>query len=499
MPPIRVHVKWSGRKFEDIELNTDEPASLFKMQLFSLTGVAPERQKIMIKGGMLKDDTDMSKLNVKDGHTFMMMGTAGELLKEPVDKPVFMEDMSESQVNQALNIPVGLQNLGNTCYMNATLQCLRAMPELQANLKEYQGAISGMDHRGALTASLRDLFNQMGEYGEGFPPLVFLQMLRQAFPQFAQMGQGGVPMQQDAEECWSQIVSILKAKLPAHDEKNFIERYMTGQLVSALKCDEAPDEEPVVNTEDFLKLNCHISINTNMMQQGIMESLDEKIEKNSPSLNRQAVYTKSSRVSRLPKYLTVQFMRFFWKPEQRVKAKILRKVKFPHELDATEFCTEELKKKLVPVRDRLREVENERLAAERAKSKAKRDQEVQGQSGGDSMAIDSAGEKKEASGEQAGETSASTDWSTVVDPELAADAGCNVSGQYELSAVLTHVGRSADSGHYIGWVRKEGTKEWWKFDDDKVSQVKPEDILKLEGGGDWHTAYILLYSEKKLE
>ena len=32
-----------------------------------------------------------------------------------------------------------------------------------------------------------------------------------------------------------------------------------------------------------------------------------------------------------------------------------------------------------------------------------------------------------------------------------------------------------------------------KFDDDKVSQVNEDEIVKLQGGGDWHTAYICLY------
>ena len=49
------------------------------MQLFSLTGVPPERQKILVKGGMLKDESDWSKLKVKDGQRLMMMGTAGPL------------------------------------------------------------------------------------------------------------------------------------------------------------------------------------------------------------------------------------------------------------------------------------------------------------------------------------------------------------------------------------------------------------------------------------
>jgi hypothetical protein len=38
-----------------------------------------------------------------------------------------------------------------------------------------------------------------------------------------------------------------------------------------------------------------------------------------------------------------------------------------------------------------------------------------------------------------------------------------------------------------------------KFDDDKVMEIPEDDIKKLEGGGDWHTAYICLYRSKVLE
>jgi ubiquitin carboxyl-terminal hydrolase 14 len=76
-----------------------------------------------------------------------------------------------------------------------------------------------------------------------------------------------------------------------------------------------------------------------------------------------AIYNKTSRISRLPSYLTVQFVRFFWKPERNVKSKILRKVKFPMELDATDFCTDELKNKILPLKNRLRELEKERESA----------------------------------------------------------------------------------------------------------------------------------------
>ncbi len=69
-------------------------------------------------------------------------------------------------------------------------------------------------------------------------------------------------------------------------------------------------------------------------------------------------------------------------------------------------------------------------------------------------------------------------------------------GTYQLIGVVTHKGRSADGGHYIGWVHASGD-EWFKCDDDIVTVVKTEDVLALKGGGDWHTAYLNLY--RKIE
>lgn len=66
--------------------------------------------------------------------------------------------------------------------------------------------------------------------------------------------------------------------------------------------------------------------------------------------------------------------------------------------------------------------------------------------------------------------------------------------------MLTHRGRSSSSGHYVGWVRQTPNSDiWLKCDDDVVSPVTTEDVLKLSGGGDWHCAYVLLYGPRVLE
>lgn len=53
-------MKWGKEKFDAVELNTEEPPMVFKAQLFALTGVQPDRQKVMVKGGTLKVGTHVN-------------------------------------------------------------------------------------------------------------------------------------------------------------------------------------------------------------------------------------------------------------------------------------------------------------------------------------------------------------------------------------------------------------------------------------------------------
>ncbi|EFI26871.1 ubiquitin carboxyl-terminal hydrolase 6 [Coprinopsis cinerea okayama7 len=556
MAPLAVHIKHAG-KTHDVQLDPDLPPAAFKEAIYQVTGVPVDRMKVMVKGGVLK------------GQTFMVIGAAGELPKPPEKPIVFLEDMDDSELAEALAKPVGLKNLGNTCYMNATVQALRAIPELQTAL-----SAPALQSTTPLPGSLRDLYHNMSRTTDSMVPAGFLQTLRQVNPQFAEMdrsekrsGMPGMPMgyaQQDAEECYAAIVNSLR-NVPGLTEdgvvastsaqattgsRRFVEQYLLGVMTREMTCDEAPEEPKTVQEESVLKVECNISVSTNFMLQGILSSLDQKIEKNSPSLGRQAVYTQKSRLSRLPTYLTVHMVRFAWRADIGKKAKIMRRVKFPLEFDATDLATDELKAKLLPASRKLKEIERERAERLKVRKKTKvatgpaqpaaAESSSSGATGGGDVEMsDAAADTSAAGGELQPEhvyrEKEAKELNELIHADLKSDVGSSATGLYDLVAIITHKGAAADAGHYIGFVKKSvfhpikgqsapppavpgqaeaagsssttGTpkaiaeiepddEDWYKFDDDKVSIFPKEKIPTLEGGGEDSSAYVLLYKSK---
>ncbi|XP_031092747.1 ubiquitin carboxyl-terminal hydrolase 6-like [Ipomoea triloba] len=478
---VTVSVKWQKEVFPAVEIDTSQPPYVFKCQLFDLTGVPPERQKIMVKGGLLKDDADWSKVAVKEGQRLMMMGTADEIVKAPEKSPVFVEDMPEEE--QVINVghSAGLFNLGNTCYMNSTVQCLHSVPELKSALTLYPHADRRNDLDSSshlLTVATRDLFSELDKNVKPVSPMQFWMVLRKKYPQFGQLN-NGVFMQQDAEECWTQLLYTLSQSLKrqvSSDTSDTVKDIFGIDLVSRVHCAESGEES--TETESVYSLKCHISQEVNHLHEGLKRGLKSELEKASPSLGRSAIYVKDSRINGLPRYLTIQFVRFFWKRESNQKAKILRKVDYPLELDVFDLCSDDLRKKLEGPRKALRDEEGKKLGLQASgKSSSSKDNDVK---------MTDAVESSSGSGE----SSKSAPQEGVL-PEKEQ----HLTGVYDLVAVLTHKGRSADSGHYVAWVKQENGK-WIQFDDDNPIPQREEDIPKLSGGGDWHMAYICMYKAR---
>jgi ubiquitin carboxyl-terminal hydrolase 14 len=323
----------------------------------------------------------------------------------------------------------------------------------------------------------------------------------------------------------------------------------TPAVDSTMETDDHPPsqlvEPPVTSYDLHRKLVCNIQggsdvssqVNITHIIEGIQLSLSGKLEKYSDALGRNAQWTRTQRIARLPPYLVVQFGRFYWKatPDSQdhtgVKCKVMKPVGFQSVLDVYDFCTDDVKRVLKVARDKARQEEEDRVVkklkgeGEGGESdESKKDANVDPNTAvAATTAMDTEEEVvegKEEDEELDDELKAALAMS--IEPEQPPPVGpglpSDFRGLYELFAVVTHKGRDADGGHYMGWVKAdnsdtrkdnsnskrekiadtdEDNDDWFVFDDDEVSPCKTEDVLKLKGGGDWHMSYLNFYRAKK--
>lgn len=605
---LTVTVKWRKQSFVDVALDTALPAEVFQSQLYTLTGVPPARQTILgLRGGKkITADADLSKLGIKDRQTLMLLGspeadtpaaapaTAGSAathVADDLDLDAPKEDaaaLSAAVATPAIAVPPGLVNMGNTCYMNSVVQVLNRVPELRAALGGYRGGAGEtvLNPSARLTASLRDLLSRLNVRGvAAINPSGFIGALRTANPQFAERaGPAGMFAQQDAEECWGEILTRLSSTLRAPAVAGEAAAAGSGTVAAATAaasgdssaaaangsgsgmgagvagvnavdslfgittvavdtCTEEGSTETVTRRDTVRTLKCHIVQSVNHLADGLSAALSETIDMVSASLGRSARWARVSRLDTLPPYLAVQFVRFAWKPVERVRAKILRNVSFPLTLDVYDFCTEESRSRMAGARERARRAADEAAALAATDLEAANATAGAGDSAAAAPALADAAAGASAGGGAANAAApaaaaavdggdAAMDTTAPAETNgssAAATAGSvagagEVTGVYELIAVLTHQGRAADGGHYVAWVKADppavdadavapatgsarragasaasaaSAAPWIKLDDNKVSLTTAEEVLKLSGGGDWHTAYMLLYRAKR--
>jgi len=485
---VKVVVKW-GKQSYDVEIDQTETAETFMTQLYTLTDVPVERMKILgIPGGMLKVTDDMSTKKLKDGLKLSLIGTAeGKESKAPEgQKIIFVEDMTAEQRAIAMNetvkgpLPVGIQNLGNTCYMNSVLQMLRTVPELGDAVRAYTPPAGTNPADVNLCRQYGALLEGMKRSTESFQPLGFMMSLHAKNPSFGERP-GGKLQQQDAEECMRCILSsFASCMLEGEDaSSNAIDRLFGFQLQDKLTCVESPEEhETKMRSDRFLF--CHFGTATDPishLHQGIKLSMEEMIDKDSSTLGRMAPFKKETAMASSPEYLLIQFARFGWKAEHKEsgveasRVKVGRAIQFPKKFDIYEMCTDDLKTE---------------LQVGRVKDSEQRDRDME------------AAQEALKSGEDLVKGGANSDI-----PDKKYDTGT-----YEFVSCVSHAGRSANSGHYVAWAisergegqAKAGNKKqkqtedtWLLFDDEKVTEKLDREVDLSGGRLDTQIAYFVLY------
>ena len=457
-----IKVRWNKNYFS-LDKSSLKNIEDLKKEIQKRSQVQTDEQKMIYKGKVLEDKELISIF--PENACITMLGAAPKEVRSKKPEFTFVEDLTHEQKMKILRekgeeIVFGLENLGNTCYLNSSIQCLGRVTELRDALKEYttknQDAKNSMNPNKKLTYAWGETYKMLDMATDAVSPVQLVKVIREVNPMFAEVDHG-VCKQQDADECVSLLLNNIHDTLKTKGEKEDVySKILVDELFGIemqINFKNVEEITEVKNKKEVLyKLICYIDNNTLELVEGLKNSLKENIELFSDKLQRNSIFEKSQQINRLPNYLCVQFMRFYWKQANTLtgakagKAKILKSVIFSKIIDIYDMCTEETKELL----NIGRKIESKLLKDD----KDFKVENVKREPGKDYIPT----------------------------------------GRYQLISVLTHQGRSSESGHYIGWVHKMGDK-WHKFDDKEVTMVTTNEVLELKGGGDWHMAYICFFKQ----
>ena len=346
----------------------------------------------------------------------------------------------------SLKLPrTGLTNMGQTCYMNATIQCLVATVPISKLFLQptWRNFVQNnkMGSRGVMPEHFSNLIRRIWQPDPStFRPATFRSLCGQLREEW------GSNRQQDAQEFFQWLTDILHEDLNTHykrnnvraltpEEEQFRERLpisevsriewerwshknssevstlFAGQHRSSLRCDTCGNKSTTYET--FYSITVEIPLTgTGNLADCLRsycqeETLADRDEWYCPNCKCHREATKRLTITRLPQVLVIHFKRFAFSDQRSNADKLSTPIDFPlHGLDMAPY-----------------------MASTR----------TQVQAGGSDIS------------------------DFAVTPPFVFDA----------YAVMQHKGKTMESGHYVAMVKDSLRNTWVSFDDERVHNFDP--------------------------
>ncbi|KAI9338264.1 hypothetical protein DFJ73DRAFT_848066 [Zopfochytrium polystomum] len=346
------------------------------------------------------------------------------------------------------DVPVGLTNIGNTCYLNSLLQMYLTITPLRERLKTISSQNTAME-----------VDNSESENGP-VDKAKFLQYMSQLFDglvtaptsmravapakELAQLALGNtnlqVGSQQDVNECMENMVSLLEFGFSSIGDDSMlatVKSLFYGKTLQTLTFKESSGvTKKNSKEEDFLCLIIDVAPT-------LYDSLDAAFRSSEVDYEGQIANRELS-IIRLPPVLTFTINRVLYDSSKGETKKAHNFLQFPNKL----FMDRYLRENSTIVQQRLQEI-----------------------SGSDTSSSD-------------------RDTARAIRATLFDDLN---SHPYHLHAVFVHEGE-AQYGHYRLFMKNHSTSQWFLYDDSVVKEVlNPGHDIFGDTTGQLASAYCLVY------